>query len=159
MQTLSFYRFPLSPTFSGNADPLLLPFNSPADIFGQCKPSPFTIYLSRRYFRAMQTLCFSRFPLPPVFSGNANPLLFPFLSPTGIFGQCKSSAFPVSLSHRYFRAMQTLCFSPILSPRHNAHTPGSAHKTKRPNRHRFGRLKHFKLSKQIEPSRCHLHIP
>jgi hypothetical protein len=58
----------------------------------------------------MQPLCFYRFSLVRAFSGNAVPLLLPFLSGPSIFGQCSPSAFTVFLWSEHFRAMQTLCF-------------------------------------------------
>ncbi len=110
MQRLSFYRFPLSTSLSGNATPLLLPFFSLQFIFGQSRVFPFTIFPSSLQFRAMQLLSFYRFYLSTSFSGNAELFLLPFSLLHFNFGQCSASPFTVSLSPLHFRAMQSLSF-------------------------------------------------
>jgi hypothetical protein len=75
MQSLSFYRFNRNFTFSGNAEPLLLPFQSQFHFFGQCRGSPFTVSTAISLFRAMQRLSFYRFNRNFTFSDNAEALM------------------------------------------------------------------------------------
>jgi hypothetical protein len=108
MQSLSFYRFNRNFTFSGNAEPLLLPFQSQFHFFGQCRGSPFTVSTAISLFRAMQRLSFYRFNRNFTFSGNAEALLLPFQSQFHFFGQCRGSPFTVSITISLFRAMKRL---------------------------------------------------
>jgi hypothetical protein len=114
MQLLCFYHFPLVDPFSGNAAPLLLPFSSGPSIFGQCSPSVFTIFLWSVHFRAMQYICFYRFPLVRPFSGNAVPLLlhFPLVDPfSGNAALCKLLVWGLS----YKKNQHSLLVLPILT--------------------------------------------
>jgi hypothetical protein len=110
MQPRSFYRFKLSPFFSGNAATLLLPSQAHFPFFGQCNGVPFTVLSSVPFFRAMHRLSFYRFKLIPLFSGNAAPLLLPSQAHSPFFRQCSRAPFTVLSSVPFFWAMQRLSF-------------------------------------------------
>jgi hypothetical protein len=110
MQRLSFYHFNRNFTFSGNAEPFLLPFQPQFRFFGQCRASPFTVSTAISLFRAMQRLSFYRFNRNFTFSGNAEALLLPFQSQFHFFGQSRASPFTISITISLFRAMQSLSF-------------------------------------------------
>jgi hypothetical protein len=110
MQRLSFYHFNRNFAFSGNAKPLLLPFQSQFHFFGQCRASPFTGSTAISLFRAMQSLSFYHFNHNFTFSGNAEALLLPFQPQFHFFGQCRGSPFTVSTAISLFRVMQRLSF-------------------------------------------------
>jgi hypothetical protein len=123
MQSSCFYRSCFWHGFSGNAELLLLPFLLLARLFGQCRAPAFTVLAFGATFRAMQPLCFYRFPLVRSFSGNAALLLLPFL-----------------LLARFFKAMQSTCFyrneeyhfstMPIVSAASTCHQLGSMNMSK-----------------------------
>jgi hypothetical protein len=98
MQSFCFYRFSSIALFSGNASLLLLPLFILRVLFGQCRASAFTVFQPSHLFRAMQGFCFYRFSAITPFSGNASLLLLPFFSHHAFFGQCRASAFTVSIS-------------------------------------------------------------
>ena len=109
----SLLPFSLFRRFSGNARPLLLPFFFVLAIFGQCRPSAFTLFLYSGDFRAMHDLCFYPFSLIRMFAGNAVLLLLPFFFIQTSFGQCSASAFTLFLCSDGFRVMHDFCFYPF----------------------------------------------
>jgi hypothetical protein len=98
IQGFCFYRFSAIAPFSGNAELLFLPFFSHRIFFGQCRASAFTAFHPSHLFRAMQGFCFYRFLSSASFSGDAGLLLLPLFIHRTFFGQCKASAFTVSIS-------------------------------------------------------------
>jgi hypothetical protein len=110
MQRLSFYRFNHVSSFSGNAEPLLLPLYPCFLFFGHCNGSAFTVISMFPLFQAMQSLSFYRFNTVSSFSGNASVLLLPLFPCFLFFGQCRRSPFTVLTLVPFFRAMQRFSF-------------------------------------------------
>jgi hypothetical protein len=98
--------------FSGKAECLLLPKMTPPTIIGQSRSVAFTQNAIADDFRAMQRVCFYPKCLHHRFSGKAEVLLLPKMTPPTIFGQSRGVAFPKNGSADDFRAKQRCCFYP-----------------------------------------------
>jgi hypothetical protein len=111
-QRVCFYPKWLRRRFSGKAEVLLLPKMPSPTIFGQFKGVAFTQYDSTTDFRAMQMVCFYPKCLRHRFSGNAERLLLPKMTPPTIFGQSRVVAFTQNDFAIEIRAMHICCFYP-----------------------------------------------